>query len=249
MRGHACMVVSLFPLVWYTNFKPGTYSEPQAKLLASGFFAMTKKKYYTVWRGDQTGVFDTWNACRKAIDGYKGAIYKSFPDKELAWKAFEGNYADYLGKDKQVSKLSAHQLQAIGSPDPNSISVDAACNSVTGLMEYQGVETKSGALLFKKGPFKKGSNNIGEFLAIVHALAWCNKHGIDLPIYTDSRTAMAWVKNRKAKTKVEVVTENRQLFDLIHRAEQWLQQNQWNNEIRKWETEAWGEIPADFGRK
>ncbi len=219
-------------------------------LTLPGLHFTMSKKYYTVWRGHQTGVFDNWQKCRKAVEGYQGAIYRSFPDKEQAWKAFDGNYADFIGNNKKPeSKLSPEQLKAIGKPDPDSISVDAACNSVTGQMEYQGVETQSGARLFKMGPFQKGSNNIGEFLAIVHALAWCKKHDIHLPVYTDSRTAMAWVRNKKARTKVTPTGENQALFELIRRAEKWLEDNSWDNEIRKWETEAWGEIPADFGRK
>ncbi len=210
---------------------------------------MAAKKFYTVWRGNQTGVFDSWAQCKKAVDGYQGAIYKSFPTKEMAWKAFEGNYADFLGKDKHQSKLSPEQLKAIGKPISDSISVDAACNGATGQMEYQGVDTQSGALFFHQGPYQGGSNNIGEFLAIVHALAWCKKHHIRRPIYTDSRTAMVWVKNKKARTKIEPVAKNKGLFEMIQRAEQWLKQNTWDNPILKWETEAWGEIPADFGRK
>ena len=211
---------------------------------------MAVKKYYTVWRGNETGVFSSWAQCRKAVDGFQGAIYKSFPTEEAAWEAFEGNYADYVGKEKKhVSKLSAAELEAIGKPNLDSISVDAACNSTNGQMEYQGVETKSGARLFKMGPFPKGSNNIGEFLAIVHALAWCKKHDIKLPIYTDSHTAMVWVRNKKAKTKVAPSAANKELFNLINRAEHWLKNNTWKNPIIKWETEAWGEIPADFGRK
>ncbi len=210
---------------------------------------MAKKKYYTVWRGNQTGVFDSWDKCRKAVEGFAGAIYKSFPDEEQAWSAYEGNYADYIGKDKHVSKLSQEELEAIGRPIMDSISVDAACNSTTGRMEYQGVETSSGARLFRMGPFAGGSNNIGEFLAIVHALAWCKKHNIIRPIYTDSKTAMSWVNNKKARTKVERRPENQELFNLIERAEQWLQNNTWETPVLKWKTEAWGEIPADFGRK
>lgn len=208
-----------------------------------------KKKYYTVWRGHETGVFDNWEKCRKAVAGYQGAIYKSFPTEDEAWDALEGNYADYLGKDKKESSLSQEQLKAIGRPILDSISVDAACNSVTGRMEYQGVETQSGARLFSMGPFAGGSNNIGEFLALVHALAWCQKHGIHRPIYTDSRTAMAWVRNKKARTKVSRGSHNQELFELIRRAEKWLAANRWETPILKWETEAWGEIPADFGRK
>ena len=210
--------------------------------------AKKRKKYYTVWRGNETGVFDSWKACQKAIESYSGAIYKSFPDEEQAWQAYEDNYANHIGKDKK-QKPTPEQLQKYGSPIPDSISVDAACSGKTGLMEYQGVDTKSGAVFFKMGPFEKGSNNIGEFLAIVHALAWCNKHQIERPIYTDSKTAISWVKNKKAKTKVDPIPQNAPLFDLIKRAEYWLKNNSWKNQILKWHTEAWGEIPADFGRK
>ena len=207
------------------------------------------KKYYTVWRGNETGVFDSWKACSRAVEGYPGAIYKSFPDEEKAWEAYEDNYANHIGINNKKEKLTPEQLRKYGRPVMDSISVDAACNGKTGRMEYQGVDTKSGAVFFKMGPFEKGSNNIGEFLAIVHALAWCKKHQINRPIYTDSKTALTWVKNKKAKTKMTPSVENASLFELIQRAEHWLKQNTWTNDILKWHTEAWGEIPADFGRK
>ncbi|MFO7977949.1 MAG: ribonuclease H family protein [Bacteroidales bacterium] len=210
---------------------------------------MARKKYYVVWKGRQTGVFDSWAECKKAVDAFDGAAYKSFEDQETAQKAFAGNMYQYLGKKQPAASLSAQKLKAIGKPIANSISVDAACNMVTGLMEYQGVHTTTREQLFKMGPYQKGSNNIGEFLAIVHALAWCRKHNINLPIYTDSRTAMAWVRKKKANTKVVPSDANDELFEMIERAERWLQNNTWNNPILKWETEAWGEIPADFGRK
>lgn len=209
----------------------------------------SKKKYYTVWRGRDTGVFDNWKDCSKAIEGFQGAVYKSFSDEGLAWDAFEGNYADYIGKEKNTRKLTPDQVKAAGRPIMDSISVDAACNSKTGLMEYRGVDTKSGAEFFRMGPFKKGSNNIGEFLAIVHALSWCKKYGYSWPVYTDSHTAMAWVRNKKARTKVALTAENNKLFELLCRAENWLKTNTWENKILKWNTEVWGEIPADFGRK
>lgn len=43
--------------------------------------------------------------------------------------------------------------------------------------------------------------------------------------------------------------QNKSVFDLIERAEAWLNANTWQNPILKWDTENWGEIPADFGRK
>jgi ribonuclease HI len=90
---------------------------------------------------------------------------------------------------------------------------------------------------------------MGEFLAIVHALAHCKKHNITLPIYSDSRTAIAWVRNRLAKTTLERTAKNARVFELIQRAEDWLCTNTYVNHILKWETELWGENPADFGRK
>lgn len=36
------------------------------------------KKYYAVKVGKKTGVFNTWEECKENVNGYKGAIYKSF---------------------------------------------------------------------------------------------------------------------------------------------------------------------------
>jgi ribonuclease HI len=94
-----------------------------------------------------------------------------------------------------------------------------------------------------------GTNNIGEFLAIVHALAFLKKHEVNIPVYTDSLTALKWVKDKKVKTKLKETPENEELFELIERAVNWLNNNTYNNAILKWDTKNWGEIPADFGRK
>jgi len=80
-------------------------------------------------------------------------------------------------------------------------------------------------------------------------LAFLKQKNSPLPVYTDSKTALAWVKLKKAKTKLEKNESNAVLFDLLARAESWLQKNQFTTTILKWETSAWGEIPADFGRK
>ena len=116
-------------------------------------------------------------------------------------------------------------------------------------MEYQGVDTRSGKRLFHQGPFEEGTNNIGEFLAIVHALAYLKKQGSDRIIYTDSRTAISWVRKKRCNTKLKPSEANRPLMELVRRAEQWLKSHTWNTPVVKWETRVWGEIPADFGRK
>lgn len=208
------------------------------------------KKHYVVWEGKQRGVFSSWNICKKNIDGYPGAKYKSFADKDLAEKAFKGTYEEYKSVNTKKKELSYKEKEAYGKPLLNTIAVDAACSGNPGFMEYRGVHTSTSTQLFIQGPYKSGTNNIGEFLALVHGLAWLQqKKQPTMPIYSDSRIAISWVKQRKCKTKLPVNKDTEILFDLIKRAESWLKNNSFQNPILKWETKAWGEIPADFGRK
>lgn len=209
-----------------------------------------KKKYYTVWKGHHTGVFESWVDCKAQINNFEGAQYKSFDTFEAAKQALKGNYYDFISKKGAFkSELSQLQLDRIGQPNFNSISVDAASSGNPGVMEYRGVDTKTKQQLFIQGPFEQGTNNIGEFLAIVHGLAYLKQQNSDRVIYTDSRTAISWVKKKTCNTKLERNTKNEKLFDLVERAIHWLKTNSYNTPIAKWETKAWGEIPADFGRK
>ncbi|MGB5417620.1 viroplasmin family protein [Algibacter sp.] len=209
-----------------------------------------KKKYYTVWKGHKTGVFESWNDCKAMIKDFQGAQYKSFSTFDAAKLALKGNYFDYVGKNKGFkSELSAEQLKKIGQPNYNSISVDAASSGNPGIMEYRGVDTKTKKQLFIQGPFEEGTNNIGEFLALVHGLAILKKNNSDRILYTDSKTAMSWVRKKNCNTKLKRNDKNKPVFDLVDRALDWLKNNTYNSVIVKWETKAWGEIPADFGRK
>ena len=162
----------------------------------------------------------------------------------------QGNYFDYIGKSKGFkSELTADQLRKIGQPNYNSISVDAASSGNPGIMEYRGVDTKTKKQIFIQGPFPEGTNNIGVFLALVHGLAILKNNNSDRILYTDSRTAMSWVRKKICNTKLVRNTKNKPVFDLVDRAVDWLKNNSYKTVIVKWETKAWGEIPADFGRK
>lgn len=208
----------------------------------------TKQKYYTVWKGHKTGVFETWSECLLQIKNFQGAQYKSFATKAIAVKAFEGLYEDFIEKNK-AKKVIPNRGDQIEGPDLNSISVDAASSGNPGVMEYRGVDTQTKALLFHKGPFQKATNNIGEFLALVHGLALLKNQESQVMLYTDSVTAMSWVRKKKCNTKLKRTKENQAVFVLIDRAEQWLQNNTFTTKVVKWDTKSWGEIPADFGRK
>ena len=209
-----------------------------------------KKKYYTVWKGHKTGIFEKWEDCKSQIKDYQGAQYKSFETFDAAKKALNGNYRDYIGKSKSFkSGLSELQLKKIGQPNFNSISVDAASSGNPGIMEYRGVDTKTKKQLFIQGPFPEGTNNIGEFLALVHGLALLKKNESERILYTDSKIAMSWVRKKTCNTKLPRTSKNEKLFELVDRAVSWLKKNTYSTTIVKWETKAWGEIPADFGRK
>ena len=210
---------------------------------------MAKKKFYVVWKGHKTGVFTSWNVCKKHITNFKGAQYKSFASKDEAEKAFKGRYEDYIGKNTKKEVLSTEELKKYGKPIVPSLSVDAACAGNPGKMEYRGVDTQTKKQYFIQGPFEMGTNNIGEFLALVHGLGFLKQKKSDLPIYSDSKIAMSWVKKGQCRTNLQITSKNKELFDLVKRAEIWLKENTYTTQILKWETKAWGEIPADFGRK
>lgn len=210
--------------------------------------AVKKQKYYVVWQGVKPGIYTTWETAQRQINNFPNALYKSFPTKEEAEDAFRHGY---VKKPRAITTTKTPATSARHTKYiPESIAVDAACSGNPGVMEYQGVWTNDGTQLFHVGPFQQGTNNIGEFLALVHALAFLqNRKDTTTPIYSDSKTAMAWVRRKKANTKLNRTSKNAAIFDLIVRAEQWLNTHSWQNPILKWETEIWGEIPADFGRK
>ena len=211
---------------------------------------MSKKKFYVVWNGHKKGVFTSWKVCKKQIDGFEGAQYKSFADLNEAEIASTKKYSDYIGKNTKKPTLSSEEKEKLGRPNLESISVDAACSGNPGKMEYRGVLTHNKQQIFIKGPFIKGTNNIGEFLALVHGIALLkSKNKENIPIYSDSKIAMSWVKQKRCKTNMHFDASNKDLLELIKRAEKWLKENTYKNPILKWETKAWGEIPADFGRK
>ncbi|MCE2616064.1 ribonuclease H family protein [Phocaeicola oris] len=216
-----------------------------------------KQKYYVVWKGVSSGIYDSWTDCQLQVKGYKGALYQSFNSKEEAERAFSIPAAVYL--KEQAAKRAAKGKRIVPTSKElskrlpkdfnfNSLAVDAACSGNPGQMEYRGVYLGSEREIFHFGPIF-GTNNIGEFLAIVHGLALLKQKNLDMPIYSDSRNALLWVKNKKCKTKLARNAKTEKLFQLIERAENWLNDNEYTTQLLKWETNKWGEIPADFGRK
>ncbi|WP_128894319.1 ribonuclease H [Longirhabdus pacifica] len=215
---------------------------------------MAKSKFYVVWEGKQPGVYKTWAECQQQVNNYTQAKYKSFPSLAEAEKAYQDGWKAYWGKGNTQQAKSkqgkASQTELFAEEvDMNSISVDVGCRGNPGIVEYKGVDTQTGEVLFYHGPIDKGTNNLGEFIAIVHGLAYLQQQHSDKTVYTDSRTALSWLKQKKVASSLVRDESTKEIWDLTDRAVRWLQNNTYNNKVLKWNTEVWGEIKADFGRK
>jgi ribonuclease HI len=215
---------------------------------------MAQSKYYVVWVGRVPGVYAAWAECRKQIEGFPDAKYKSYPTRAEAERAFQEGWKKHWGRTRDVAGKSAGRSGEPGADsedtfDPDSISVDVGTRGNPGPVEYKGVDTRTGEVLFSVGPISKGTNNLGEFLAIVHGLAYLKKLGSSKTVYSDSENAIKWVKAKKVSTTLPRDESTQEIWALIDRAERWLRTNDYPNRVLKWKTEKWGEIRADYGRK
>jgi len=135
------------------------------------------------------------------------------------------------------------------------IAVDGYCLNNPGKGGYQGFvlsKDKGKERLFEKHLQGVTTNNIVEFLAIVHAIAEMNKQGIeDFVIYTDSKTAIAWLWKKKVNTNLYLNLKTADSWTLINRAVDYLNTKaRFNPEnIVFWDKRKHGENPADFGHK
>jgi ribonuclease HI len=227
---------------------------PNSRSEKTNRLADKKPKFYVVWQGREPGVYSTWDACQKQISGFSGAKYKSFDSMAKAKAAFQQDADEHWGKGGDAPKKIAtpvvdfQELSGLGVK-MNAWCVDAACKGNPGQLEYQGIDLATGTNMFHMGPYLEGTVNIGEFLAIVHAIALLHEKEPDTPIYSDSKIGINWVQQGKCKTKLPPSADSQRLFNLVARAEKWLATHSWKNPILKWETSRWGENPADFGRK
>lgn len=210
------------------------------------------RKFYVVWKGHSPGIYDSWEECKLQVDGFPGAEYKSYSSQDAATKAFRGDYQEEI---KLIKAIANHRnetinYEAIPEIIEDSIAVDGACSKNPGPMEYRGVDVMTGAQIFHVGPLADGTNNVAEYLALIHALAFLKKTGnTHTAVYSDSRIALSWLRNRGHKSNLQPTAANAKIFDMLRRADYWIQNNVSYNRVLKWDTEHWGEIPADFNRK
>lgn len=222
---------------------------------------MAKQKYYVVWVGKVPGVYTSWADCQQQVNQYTGAKFKAFESRSEAEQAFAAGYKNYWGQSSAgqgsagaggsagYKRSRSMAPEEPGEIDYDSISVDVGTRGNPGPVEYKGVDTRTGDILFSCGPIAKGTNNLGEFLAIVHALAYLKKIGSSKTVYSDSLNAIKWVKQKKVVSTLPRDASTKEIWDLVDRAESWLRNNTYSNKLLKWQTKSWGEIKADYGRK
>lgn len=227
---------------------------------------MAKQKYYVVWVGKVPGIYTSWDECQQQVNQYTGAKFKAFESKVEAEKAYAAGWKAYWGSQSGGGRSQTSGSKASGTAgaraigaaaqsseadeiDYDSISVDVGTRGNPGPVEYKGVDTQTGDILFSVGPIQKGTNNLGEFLAIVHALAYLQKRGSSKTVYSDSMNAIKWVKQKKVVSTLARDASTAEIWALVDRAEEWLRSNSYPNKVLKWQTKSWGEIKADYGRK
>jgi ribonuclease HI len=222
---------------------------------------MASQKYYVVWVGKQPGVYASWADCQKQVNKHADAKFKSYPTKSEAERAYQEGWQKHWGSGASAGKASGQSsakrlpskadaaANAVPEIDYDSISVDVGTSGNPGPVEYKGVDTQTGAVLFERGPISKGTNNLGEFLAIVHGLKYLQELGSGKTVYSDSANALKWVRQKAVASTLVRDSSTAQIWKLVDEAVEWLKTNRYDNKVLKWETKLWGEIKADYGRK
>lgn len=197
--------------------------------------------FYVVLVGKEPGIYQTWNECEEQVKGFKGAKFKKFKLEEEAKKAFFENSFD---KKDCINKIDIKKEYP-----KKGLAVDGACSGNPGVGEYQIFDFEKNKMIFTSTKYYDVTNNLMEYMALIQSLIISEDYDINYDIYSDSVTAMAWLRNKKVNTTVKKTDLNKVFFDDLNKCEKWLKNKIIKNNIIKWNTKLLGEIPADFGRK
>lgn len=94
---------------------------------------MSKKNYYAVKVGRKTGIFRTWEECKKQVSGYPGAVFKGFALKEQAQDFLKTGY-----RIKPQEPETAHMPNLNHDDKIAYAFVDGSFNLATGVYGYGG---------------------------------------------------------------------------------------------------------------
>lgn len=152
-----------------------------------------KQKYYAVKTGRETGIFLTWEECKKATEGYSGAEYKSFSSKAEAKKYLNGTDASELKADPTADPMFYAQSDAL------TAFVDGSFDTESGMYGFGcviiapdgSVTEKNGAGI--KEEARSARNVAGELLGTMTAVSIAIKNGFKkMKIYHDYTGISKW---------------------------------------------------------
>lgn len=173
---------------------------------------LSKKKYYAVKIGRSTGIFDTWEDCKKEIEGYSGAIYKSFSNYEDAERFLNGDEKNELNNSLLKNSIKAY-VDGSYSKTENKYSYGCVilCDDKT--IKFGGVDDNIDYVEMK--------NVAGELLGSIEAIKWAKENNYDsITIYHDYEGIERWANgNWKANKKgtieyVEFIEEYRNWIEI-----------------------------------
>ncbi len=131
------------------------------------------KKFYVVWAGRETGVFDNWAYTKKLVDKFPQAKYKSFPSQDEAQAAFsKGGPVKASSSSKNVKKAKPATSAIMDSQFNVHIYCDGACEPNPG-------ESSSGVAVYENMQLTQlwyglynphGTNNTAELNALFQSL-------------------------------------------------------------------------------
>ena len=183
----------------------------------------SKKKYYAVKAGHKPGIYETWDECKKNVDGYPGAQYKSFKTLKEAEDFLVTGYV-YKERDtrtlEEVLEARAQEEKEDGSASEAVAYVDGSFNSETeeysyGMVIYHGGNVFEDSMCFNNPDMVSLRNIAGEIEGSMHAISYCLEHGIkSVDIYYDYIGIEKWAKG-EWKTNTKGTTDYKKYIDSV----------------------------------
>lgn len=150
---------------------------------------MAGKKVYAVKKGRTTGIFKTWDECKASVDGYSGAVYKSFFTEEEANAYLYGTGKDVPAAVSNLcgaeEDMPAAAAEKSGGCFANQVTayVDGSFNKKIGRYAFGCVLLLPDDRIVRESgngnnPESLALRNVtGEMLGAMFAVKWCSKHG------------------------------------------------------------------------
>ena len=203
------------------------------------------KKFYVIWQGRETGIFTDWSTCKKHVDGFTGAKYKSFKTLSEAEAALQQNSQSHASpsatKDtiSTKKKIATHVVKTYTAKEVAMLPINTKIFTDGGCEPNPG-KAGSGMAVYRHDVIDElwyglynqfGTNNTAELNAFHQALIMAKKEiskGVSVAIFCDSKYSIqcitqwavnwqkkGWKKNGGDIKNLELIKEMFALYQLI----------------------------------